>query len=529
MIGVVANSSDHDVVAEFFELFKTSWELFRHNRQYEVVVSDGSVPLKDIDAPIIVTYAARVLVHDGEPCERLTKSGDCNILLYGDLELPIYAGAVAFPSRARAFLADAESGKPVSYFEHRDPRTLLWIGYDLFSEFRFLLTKGQSAARASKPALEIHIALLRELLLMHGAPLVEVPPVPEGYKFIACLTHDMDHPSLRSHKFDHTAVGFLYRAIFGSVVNLITGRGTLRQLVRNWWAAAKLPLVYLGVANDFWLDFTRYVELDAGHPSTFYFIPFKGERGRLGNGLAPGGRAAAYDVRDLKVQLQELAAAKCEIALHGIDAWRDVARACAESERIRQVIGDRSGGVRMHWLYFDDKSPATLESAGFSYDSTVGFNDTVGFRAGTTQVYKPLISSRLLELPLHVMDTALFYPTYLNLRPNEAMDRVRTIIADAVRFGGCVTINWHDRSISPERCWDSFYRELVRELEENGAWFATAEEVVLWFRKRRAVQFATNASVPEHACASLQSDSLPALQWRVHNAQDASRLRAHVS
>jgi len=134
----------------------------------------------------------------------------------------------------------------------------------------------------------------------------------------------------------------------------------------------------------------------------------------------------------------------------------------------------------------------------------------------------------LLELPLHIMDTALFYPTYLKLRPNEAMDQVRTIIANAVRFGGCVTINWHDRSISPERCWDGFYRELVSELEENGAWFATAEEVVSWFRKRRAVKFATNASVAEGASASLQSDSLPALQWCVHNAEDASRVAEHV-
>jgi hypothetical protein len=516
-------------VAEFFELFKTDCELFRHNRRYEIVLSDGSVPLGDIDAPFIVTYAARVLAREADSVETLTKTGHCNNLRYGDLELPIYGGVVVFPSDERTFLADAQSGKPVSYFEQRDGRRLLRVGYDLFSEVRFLLTKGQPAVLASKPALEIHIALLRELLLMHGAPLIEVPPVPEGYKFIACLTHDVDHPSLRSHKCDHTAVGFLYRAIFGSLVNLITSRGTLRQLLRNWWAAAKLPLVYLGIAKDFWLDFTRYLKLDAGHPSTFYFIPFKGERGRLDNGLAPRRRAADYDVRDLRVQLQELAAAKCELALHGIDAWRDVARARAESERIRQMTGHGNGGIRMHWLYFDEESPATLDSAGFNYDSTVGFNDTVGFRAGTTQVYKPLNSSGLLELPLHVMDTALFYPTYLNLRPNEAMDQVRAIIADAVRFGGCITINWHDRSISPERCWDGFYKDLVRELEVNGAWFATAEGAVSWFRKRRAVKFATDASVPENVFASLKSDSSPPLQWHFHNVADAGTQAAYVS
>jgi hypothetical protein len=115
----------------------------------------------------------------------------------------------------------------------------------------------------------------------------------------------------------------------------------------------------------------------------------------------------------------------------------------------------------------------------------------------------------------------------MNLRPNEAMERVRAIIATAVRFGGCVTINWHDRSISPERCWDDFYKQLIRELEQNGAWFGTAEQVVTWFRKRRAVKFEKNTPIGEDADASFESD-LPALHWRVH-AEDPSKLVAYVS
>jgi peptidoglycan/xylan/chitin deacetylase (PgdA/CDA1 family) len=529
MIGIIANPSDYDVVAELFELFKTGWEVFRSGKQYDVVISHGWISLDEIDAKTVVLYGGRPLPHEVESSEVLASGGECKILRYHDLQLPIYGNAVVFPSRQQSLLNGAESGQPAFYSKNDDGRTVLRVGYDLFSEVRSLLTKGQPSAQASKPTLEIHIAVLRELLLLHGAPLVEVPPVPGGYKFIACLTHDMDHPSLRAHKFDHTVFGFVYRAIFGSVANLMTCRGTLRQLLRNWWAAVKLPSVHSGVVRDFWLDFTRYIELEAGHPSTFYLIPFKGERGHLGTRLAPKRRAAGYDVGALEIEWRNLRAANCEIALHGIDAWNDATHARAESERIKQITGGASRGVRMHWLYFDDTSPATLESAGFNYDSSVGFNNAVGFRAGTTQVYKPLTCSHLLELPLHIMDTALFYPTYLNLRPNQAMDQVRAIIANAVRFGGCVTINWHDRSISPERCWDGFYKELIRELEENGAWFATAEEVVSWFRKRRAVTFETKSSVTEDGSGSLQPDSLPALQCRVHIADETSRLAAHVS
>ena len=56
--------------------------------------------------------------------------------------------------------------------------------------------------------------------------------------------------------------------------------------------------------------------------------------------------------------------------------------------------------------------PQHWRMAGATYDSTIGYNETVGYRAGTTQVYKPLEMTRLLELPLHVMDTAMFYPAY---------------------------------------------------------------------------------------------------------------------
>ena len=187
-------------------------------------------------------------------------------------------------------------------------------------------------------------------------------------------------------------------------------------------------------------------------------------------------RAAHYGAGDISGQIRTLVSAGCEIGLHGIDAWADSSRACEELEEIRKIAGTPEIGVRMHWLYFDDQSPVTLERAGASYDSTVGYNETIGYRAGTTQAYGPLGTSRLIELPLHVMDTALFFPSYLHLSPAEARKRVGGMIDDAIRFGGCLTVNWHDRSIAPERLWGDFYVDLVAELKARGAWLTTAGE-----------------------------------------------------
>ncbi len=125
------------------------------------------------------------------------------------------------------------------------------IGYNLFAEVSALLTAGQPVVNASAPALDLHIALLRDLIVENGVTLVEIPPVPEGYRFIACLTHDVDHPSIRAHKFDHTMFGFLYRAVIGTLFDTLRGRSTLRKLAKNWQAALKLALVHLGLAKDF--------------------------------------------------------------------------------------------------------------------------------------------------------------------------------------------------------------------------------------------------------------------------------------
>ena len=188
--------------------------------------------------------------------------------------------------------------------------------------------------------------------------------------------------------------------------------------------------------------------------------------------------------------------------------------------------------MRMHWLYFDEQSPCALEAAGAAYDSTIGYNETVGYRAGTTQVYKPLGVTRLLELPLHVMDTALFRPCYLDLSPRQATALVGSMSDNAARFGGVLTLNWHDRSLAPERLWGEVYRDLIRDLKSRGAWFATAGEATSWFRKRRAAEFETDSMEPQTTrgkVAADQSDNLPGLRLRFHSARKSGSIGARYS
>ena len=519
MIGVIANAADFPVVQEFFELFKTPWEFYRSGRQYDVLLCSSHSDFQEQHARLVVIYvAAKAVFDDASGRSRASAEVSGRLLLYKGACLPLYFESSISADRGDGLLVDAESGQSAVDETRCNGAIVVRVGYDLFREVHHLLTMGQPVASARNPTLDLHIAFLRDLIRSAGITLIEIPPVPFGYRFVACLTHDIDHPFVRNHKFDRTMFGFLYRAMIGSAVDLIRGRTSASNLLHNWLAVLKLPFVHLGLANDFWSNFDRYTEIEGGAPSSFFIIPFRNTPGITIQGFAPRIRGATYGAADVADQIRRLLAANCEVGLHGIDGWLDGAKGREELNEIHLITGARNIGSRMHWLFFDEQSPVALEKAGASYDSSVGYNEAVGYRAGTSQVYKPLNATTLLELPLHIMDTALFYPSRLHLSPKDAKTTINEIIENAVQHGGCVTVNWHDRSIAPERLWTVTYASLVEELMNRGAWYATASHATAWFWMRRSGTFEMNGYGGERTTLPATSDEmLPGLTLRKYN------------
>jgi len=536
MIGVVASPSDLSVVHEFFQLFKTPWELYRRDRQYDVLLCCGDMVYDPQAAKFVLLYSGHELASDAAACIAIAGRHQKGTLSHDGTGFPIYGFSLTFEEETRkGQLRDEASGNAASFSYQSQYGTVVRIGYDLFHEIRALLTVGQPVEYAGIPTLELHIAFLRDSITSLGVMLLEIPPVPDGYRFIVCLTHDVDHPSIRAHKCDHTALGFLYRALVGTARDFIKGSIPLRDAWTSWAAVLRLPLVYLGLAKDFWSDFAvRYRNLEKDLPSTYFVIPFRDRPGRTPEGTAPAYRAAGYDADDVSGQIADVVSAGCEVGLHGIDAWTDNSSACEELQEIRRVSGCDEIGVRMHWLYFDEHSPAILERADAAYDSTIGYRETVGYRAGTSQTYKPLQAERLLELPLHVMDTALFYPAYLGLSSQQATTVLRELTDQVESFGGCLTINWHDRSLAPERLWYACYARLLEDLKARGAWFATVGQAVAWFRKRRSVVFEPDdpsQALLANPARSADHDKTPGLCLRIHNEtshRGRSKLRGCV-
>ncbi len=285
----------------------------------------------------------------------------------------------------------------------------------------------------------------------------------------------------------------------------------------NLKAVLALPLIFTEKYPDPWNQFAHYLEIEQGTPSTFFFIPFKNRPGEGYQKNKQTYRAAKYDVNDVSEIVKMLQAHGREVGVHGIDAWHSTEKGRQERNRVAQITGADKVGIRMHWLCRNSDTFTALDQAGYDYDSSFGFNDAVGFRAGTAQVFKPLGTKHLLELPLHIQDTALFNPSRMNLRTDDARRYCNEILSHvAGKNGGVITILWHQRSIGPERLWGDFYVWLLAELCREQCWFASARDCVAWFRARRTVKFTPDGDVIVSDQPERGSD-MPKFMLRTYN------------
>src|SRR6476661_3753268 len=121
---------------------------------------------------------------------------------------------------------------------------------------------------------------------------------------------------------------------------------------------------------------------------------------------------------------------------------------------------------------------------GFRYDTSLGFPDALGFRAGIAHPFRPWDFERerpadLVEVPLAVMDATLAEERYAGLSAAEAKPRVVALLDWAAEHGGAFSILWHpERFDGPSaRGWDSLYFELIEAVRERGGICLAAGEL----------------------------------------------------
>ncbi|KKG10607.1 polysaccharide deacetylase family protein [Methanosarcina sp. 2.H.A.1B.4] len=282
---------------------------------------------------------------------------------------------------------------------------------------------------------------------------------PENKTFAVCLTHDMDdiYPPL-SH-------------------SLLSSAYCLKDLdFRS--SAAQFLWKSRGPEHSPYLNFSEIMDLEAGFgaKSSFYFIASREDPIRF-----------RYDIEDVESYLGEISDRGWEAGLHGgYYSYNNLEALKSEKKRLEDVLGKKVIGFRNHYLRF--KTPESWEllaDAGFSYDSTFGYSDSVGFRNGMCHPFRPynLNEDReigILEIPLTVMDVALFKDSRSF---EEAWRCTKNLIDTTARFNGVITLLWHNFvfGCSFRKDWIKLYKMALQYCSEKGAWMTSGEEIYRWW------------------------------------------------
>ena len=84
-------------------------------------------------------------------------------------------------------------------------------------------------------------------------------------------------------------------------------------------------------------------------------------------------------------------------------------------------------------------------------------------------------------------------------------------------------VNWHCRSLAPERQWRRPYEALIAAATSAGAWFATGADAVEWFRWRRSIRFSeTRSGSVVRVTATGPSAAAPGAVARIYGAAHTS-------
>ena len=290
-------------------------------------------------------------------------------------------------------------------------------------------------------------------------------------RFTIALTHDVDTP------WRWTRIG-----LRGAAARLKQNvrHAQLGPAVRETTGLATVPLHRLRGTDPNW-RFEQILAEERRRGSTgssFYVIASHHD---------PHDGAAVDEYDRLRPRLVEtLLEAGGEVGLHGsYTAADDPARLAAEKHKLEALAGPITGH-RYHYLRVDPhRNLEPLADVGLRYDTTLGFPDALGFRAGIARPFRPWDFEReepldLIEVPLAAMDATLAEERYLGLAAKRAEPQLMQLLDRAAEFGGAFAVLWHPDRFDPATSggWDRLYSRLLAGAQERGGSCVPAAELV---------------------------------------------------
>jgi hypothetical protein len=471
---VVVCLQDDDPKARY--VFKNVLSLL--GLKYEIRVGDAAWPAPA--SSLVVTWngaGRRGDVHvprspykDWRRRPEVTFISDLPILYVGEKPRATFdAGACGFDFVGSIFYLLSRQEEYLQ--EHRD----LW---GCFSAYHSLLYEHGILRR---PLVNHYAAHLKNELAkaarLKGLEFSAEPAWPDRKRFAVCLTHDVD---LIGHNCFRFGARNARRAARGR-----EPYKALRALVGGTRDSLRYSRSQSLCRFDEWLK----VEDEFGARSSFYFIPYSENRHEWDSSYKFTDYLPFREGRTTVAgMMRVMTDGGWEVGVHGgYSGFDDYARLSAERESVESVVGRGVSGVRQHYLHL--KAPETWRAqsaASFEYDSTLGYNEELGHRAGIASPFTlyDLAADEelpLVELPLTIQDNVLF--NYLRLDESEALRRCRSLMDEVASVGGMMTLLWHPNSRGDERLWN-VYRGLLGYARSEGAWLSSGEQIARHWRRR---------------------------------------------
>jgi hypothetical protein len=323
---------------------------------------------------------------------------------------------------------------------------------DLDNHCRFPATSSHACQHAY-----LERPIVDEWLIIFGQVIQRVWPRVElkRHEFKMKVSHDVDVPA----RYSFQSLKGLIRAV---------GRDVLKG--GDFGSAVKAPWIWLNSqqaihpsdpANTF--DWLMEQSEKNGLTSAFYFIC----------GRTDVSKDALYEpeLPQIRKLMREIHRRGHEIGLHpSYNTYNRPKEIAREADRLRKAcaeegIEQKEWGGRMHFLRWDQA--VTLKAwadAGMTYDSTLSYADSPGFRCGSCFEYPAfdVINDQTLLLrvrPLVAMDCTVIGERYLGLGSTEAAYQKFNLLKERCKkVGGVFTLLWHNSFFCSPKDFDIYHR-----------------------------------------------------------------------
>ncbi|MCX9076231.1 MAG: hypothetical protein OIN88_16545 [Candidatus Methanoperedens sp.] len=354
--------------------------------------------------------------------------------------------------------------------------------FDLFDRLRFDMSFQHKKKISHIPIVNIYTLFFKEIL--NDKLSIDFFPLwPFGKKCAIALSHDVDTPDKYS----------IIKNFPINIFNLLK-RGEIIRTMHHLKHFVIYGYKYIKDKNknNFWL-FNEIMQEESrlGMKSCFYFASMN-QFGEYGCDID-----VSYSIKNKKFGdiFKTIRSNGFEIGLHAsYFALDSLTRFKKEKLILSEAVGLEIIGLRHHYWHIGKDEELTLANqsrAGFKYDSSIAFNEEMGFRRNVAFPYYPWNSAErfpinILQLPVFLMDGNLFYR---EIEVQDAVNKVADMIQVIKNYNGLGVIDWHVRTSYPSNKeyykWGQAYLKIIEYLSScKEIWVTSPGEIYNWLKDR---------------------------------------------